>query len=35
MSNPDSAFFVFENHAAAEEAIRTLGHSGIDKKKAA
>lgn len=33
MSNPDSAFFVFDNHAAAEEAIRTVGHSGFDMKK--
>lgn len=33
MSNPDSAFFVFDTHAAAEEAIRTLGHSGFDMKK--
>ena len=33
MSNPDSAFFVFDNHGAAEEAIRTLGHSGFDMKK--
>ena len=33
MSNPDSAFFVFDTHAAAEEAIRTLGKSGFDMKK--
>ena len=33
MSNPDSAFFVFDAHAAAEEAIRTLGQSGFDMKK--
>ena len=33
MSNPDSAFFVFETHAAAEAAIRTLGQSGFDMKK--
>ena len=33
MSNPDSAFFVFDSHAAAEEAIRTLGQSGFDMKK--
>ena len=33
MSNPDSAFFVFDTHAAAEEAIRTLGQSGFDMKK--
>ena len=33
MSHPDSAFFVFETHSAAEEAIRTLGQSGFDLKK--
>jgi hypothetical protein len=33
MSHPDSAFFVFDTHAAAEEAIRTMGHSGFDMKK--
>ena len=33
MSNPDSALFVFDTHAAAEEAIRTLGQSGFDMKK--
>ena len=33
MSNPDSAFFVFDSHAAAEDAIRTLGQSGFDMKK--
>ena len=33
MSNPDSAFFVFDTHTAAEEAIRTLGQSGFDMKK--
>ena len=33
MSNPDSAFFVFDTHAAAEAAIRTLGQSGFDMKK--
>jgi hypothetical protein len=33
MSIPDSAFFVFDTHAAAEEAIRTLGQSGFDMKK--
>ena len=33
MSNPDSAFFVFDTHAAAEQAIRTLGQSGFDMKK--
>ena len=33
MSNPDSAFFVFDTHAAAEDAIRTLSQSGFDMKK--
>jgi hypothetical protein len=33
MSHPDSAFFVFDTHSAAEEAIRTLGQSGFDLKK--
>lgn len=33
MSQPDSAFFVFDTHARAEEAIRTLGQSGFDMKK--
>jgi hypothetical protein len=33
MSNPDSAFFVFDNHATAEDAIRRLGQSGFDIKK--
>ncbi len=33
MSNPDSTFFVFDTHAAAEDAIRTLGQSGFDMKK--
>ena len=33
MSNPDSAFFVFDSHTAAEDAIRTLGQSGFDMKK--
>ena len=33
MSHPDSAFFVFDTHAAAEEAIRTLGQAGFDLKK--
>ncbi|MEO6280301.1 DUF1269 domain-containing protein [Roseateles sp.] len=32
MSNPDSAFFVFDTHDAAEHAIRTLGQSGFDMK---
>jgi hypothetical protein len=33
MSNADSAFYMFDNHTAAEEAIRTLGQSGFDMKK--
>jgi len=33
VSHPDSALFVFDTHAAAEEAIRTLGQSGFDMKK--
>jgi hypothetical protein len=33
MSHPDSAFFVFDNHTAAEQAIRTLGEAGFDMKK--
>ena len=33
MNHPDSAFFVFDSHAAAEEAIRALGQSGFDLKK--
>lgn len=33
MSRPESAFFVFDDHATAEEAIRTLGNSGFDMKK--
>ena len=33
MSHPDSAYFVFGTHAAAEDAIRTLGQSGFDMKK--
>jgi hypothetical protein len=32
MSNPDSAFFVFDNHAAADDAIRTLSKAGFDMK---
>ena len=32
MSYPDSAVFVFDTHAAAEDAIRTLGQSGFDMK---
>ncbi len=30
---PDSAFFVFDTHTAAEGAIRTLGQSGFDLKQ--
>lgn len=33
MSHPDSAFFVFDTHDAAEAAIRTLGRAGFDMKK--
>lgn len=33
MHTTDSAFFVFDSHVAAEEAIRTLGRSGFDMKK--
>jgi hypothetical protein len=33
MSHPDSAFFVFDTHAAAEDAIRTLNQSGFDMKQ--
>jgi len=33
MSNPDSALFIFDTHAAAEDAIRTLGQAGLDLKK--
>ena len=33
MSQPDSSFFVYDTHAAAEEAIRLLGQSGFDMKK--
>jgi len=33
MSNPDSAFLVFNTHAAAEAAIRTMGRYGFDMKK--
>jgi hypothetical protein len=35
MSNPDTAFFIFDTHAAAEAAIRTLGQSGFDTKATA
>jgi hypothetical protein len=33
MRNPESAFFVFDNQAAAEQAIRTPGQSGFDMNK--
>jgi hypothetical protein len=33
MTNSDSSLFVFDTHAAAEEAIRTLGQAGFDMKK--
>lgn len=33
MTNPDSSLFVFDTHAAAEEAIRTLSQSGFDLKR--
>lgn len=33
MSNPDSTFFVFDTHDAAEAAIRSLGQAGFDLKK--
>ncbi|MCZ8092055.1 MAG: DUF1269 domain-containing protein [Acidovorax sp.] len=33
MTHPDSSFFVFDDHAAAEDAIRTLSQSGCDMKK--
>ena len=33
MANLNSALFVFDNHAAAEDAIRTLSHAGFDMKK--
>lgn len=33
MSHPDSAFFVFDTHDAAENAIRTLSRSGLDMKQ--
>jgi hypothetical protein len=32
MNDINSSFFVFDNHDKAEEAIRTLGHSGFDMK---
>jgi hypothetical protein len=33
VSNPASAFLVFDTHATAKGAIRTLGQSGFDMKK--
>lgn len=33
MSNPDSSYFIFDTHVAAEDAIRKLGQSGFDMKK--
>ncbi|OYU42656.1 MAG: DUF1269 domain-containing family protein [Burkholderiales bacterium PBB4] len=33
MSNPESSLFIFDTHALAEEAIRTLGQSGFDMRK--
>jgi len=33
MTTKDSSFFLFDNHSAAEAAIRTLGQSGFDLKK--
>jgi hypothetical protein len=33
MTNPHSSFYVFDTHALAEEAIRTLGQAGFDMKK--
>ncbi len=33
MNNPASAIFVFDTHATAESAIRSLGQSGFDMKK--
>jgi len=33
MSDPDTAFFVFDNHDVAEDAIRTLGQAGLDMKQ--
>jgi hypothetical protein len=33
MSTSNTSFIVFETHAAAEDAIRTLGKSGFDLKK--
>ena len=33
MSNPNTAFFLFDTHTAAESAIRALGQSGFDLKK--
>jgi len=33
MNNQDSSVFVFDDHAAAEDAIRMLSHSGFEMKK--
>ncbi len=33
MTKQDSSIYVFDTHTAAEEAIRSLGKSGIDMKK--
>lgn len=33
MNHPNTSFFVFDNHDAAEEAIRTLSHAGFDMKQ--
>ena len=33
MAHPDSSFFMFDTHGAAEEAIRALGKAGFDMKK--
>jgi hypothetical protein len=33
MSTPNTSFIVFDSHAAAEDAIRTLGKSGFDMTK--
>jgi hypothetical protein len=33
MSHPDTSFFVFDNHDAAESAIRTLAQAGFDLRQ--
>lgn len=33
MTQTNTSFFVFDNHDAAEEAIRTLSHAGFDMKQ--